>query len=228
MEFRHEREMLEPARHWLESRGMMTKAEFANPWGICDLVGCSLSPQNVSSRLALRQRRPIGPPLRIAVLRRIPDSETGRTVTLRKLEKDFGGLIGRDAIAGEVDRLVSGRFVRVTARGSFQRLDGWFPLHDRLVTVELKLSRISEALRQAVANRELTHESYAAFPMSVAQRLLGRKDRAEFERVGVGILGLTRRKCRVLFEARRAGDPRDVVPQMHCVERFWRTHVRGN
>jgi len=228
MEFRLEHEMLEPARHWLESCGMMTKAEFANPWGVCDLVGCSLSPQNVSHRLALRQRRPIGPALRIAVLTRIPDSETGRTVTLRRLEKDFGGLIGKGAIATEVDRLVSGRFVRVTARGSFQRLDGWFPLHERLVTVELKLSRISEVLRQAVANRELTHESYAAFPMSVAQRLLGRKDRARFDRVGVGILGLTKRSCRVLLEARRAGDLPDAVAQMHCVERFWRTRVRGN
>ena len=227
MEIRRESDMLEPAKHWLQSLGLMTKTEFTTPWGVCDLVGCSLNRQKVADRLALRQRSVIGPPLRIAVLARIPDRETGRTVTLKKLQRDHAGLVNAETIATEVGRLVSARFVEVTPRGSFQRVNGWLPLHDQLLTVELKLSRVREALSQAFANRDLTSESYAAFPLAVAGRVVNSRQIGQFEDSGVGVLGVIPSSCEVLLEPRSTGHHPDLVAQTHCVERFWNTYSKS-
>lgn len=228
MEIRRESDMLEPVQGWLRSLGLMTKSEFTTPWGVCDLVGCSLNQQRVAQRLALRQRSVIGPPFRIALLARIPDRDTGRTITLKKLQRDHTGLVDAETIAAELGRLVSARLVHVTPRGSFQRVNGWVPLHDRLVAVELKLSRIGEALNQAIANRALTFESYAAYPLAVAYRIQKGRKRSEFAESGVGILGVTAGSCEVVLEPRSRGHRPDLVAQTHCVERFWKWHSRGS
>ena len=104
MEIKRESDMLEPVQGWLRSLGLMTKREFTNPWGVCDLVGCSLNEQRVAQRLALRQRNVIGPPFRIALLARIPDRDTGRTITLKKLQRDHAGLVDAETIAAEISR----------------------------------------------------------------------------------------------------------------------------
>jgi len=228
MEFRRESDMLEPVKDWLESHELVAKTEFTNPWGVCDLVGCCLKRKNIAERVALGQRAVIGPPLRIALLARIPDRDTGRTVTLKKLQRDHAGLVDGERVAAEVARLVASRFVQVTRRGSFQKINGWSPLHQRLVTVELKLSRIREVLDQAIANRDLTFESYAAFPMSVAESLVGGRYRKRFGRVGVGVIGVTSTECRVLLGASPRGHRPDIVAQTHCVERFWHVYLKDN
>lgn len=228
MEFRRESNMLKPVKDWLESHDLVVKTEFANPWGVCDLVGCCLKRKSIAERVALGQRTVIGPPLRIALLARIPDRDTGRTVTLKKLQRDHSGLIDGETIVAEVDRLVATRFVQVTRRGSFQKINGWFPLHQRLVAVELKLSRIREALAQAISNRDMTFESYAAFPMSVAERLVGGRNRQRFDKVGVGVIGVTSAGCRVLSAPSQKGHRPDIVAQTHCVERFWNLYLKDN
>jgi len=228
MEFERECDMLAPVRRWLGSQGLMTKSEFANPWGVCDVVGCALDERRVTKRLALRQHRAIGPPLRVVLLERIPDQDTGRAVSLRKLQDDHAGLIDGETVATEVDRLVSARFVQVTPKGSLQKVNGWAPLHKRLVTVELKLTRVLEAFRQAVMNRELTSESYAAFPLSIARRISDSKGIQRFKHAGIGVIGVTPGKCKVLVRPRDLRHRADTVAQTHCVERFWRTRVRGS
>lgn len=228
MEFTRESEMLEPVKNWLESRGLVPRTEFRNPWGVCDLVGCRLKLRSVAERLALRQRAVIGPLQRIALLARIPDRDTGRTVTLKKLQRDHAAFIDPETIAAEVNRLVGTRFVQVTQRGSFQKINGWFPLHSQLVAVELKLTRIREVLDQAIANRDLTFESYAALPFSVAERLMNGEERNRFEHAGVGVIGVTPSGCQVLLAPCPKGHHPDTIAQTHCVERFWRLHVRGS
>lgn len=227
MEFRRESEMLKPVKNWLESLHLAIKTEFVNPWGICDIVGCSLRREGVDERLALGQRGTIGPPLRVALLARIPDRKTGRAVTLKKLTRDYRGILDEESVEGEIRRLVKSKFVQVTERGSYQKLNGWFPLQERLITVELKLSRIGEALEQAIANRDLTSESYAAFPMSVAERIQRGKSGDRFEEAGVGLIGVTSAECRVLIEPSRVSQRANRVAEMHCVERFWRGYLKA-
>jgi len=225
MAFKRECEMVEPVRRWLRAQGMMVKAEMFVPWGCCDLVGCSLDPLKVAERLKMRQRRPIGPPLRIDLLLRIPERGS---VTLETLQQPYASVIDAERIAAEVQRLVTGRFVRLTRQGRLQRLNGWVPLHDRLVAVELKLSRVRQVLYQARAHRAFASESYAAFPREVAERVAGTKKREEFEQAGVGVLAVSSRRCEVVLRPRLEDEPPDLVTQMHCVERFWRTYLESH
>lgn len=228
MEFRRESEMLGPVAAWLQSLGLTVKTEVANPWGICDLVGCRLSQRRVADRLALKQRRSIGPRLRIMVLNRIPDVSTHRSTSLASLQRHYAGLVDGAVIAHQVERLVSDRFVSVTSKGTFQKINGWMPLHEQLVVVELKLSRFQEALHQAVANRDLTHDSYVAFPFSAAERLMASKEKGDFLSHGIGVVGVTPTKCTVLLPPSSRRHYPDPIAQIHCAEQFWRVSLKGS
>ncbi|HET9183803.1 MAG TPA: hypothetical protein VFP59_16855 [Candidatus Angelobacter sp.] len=219
--FALECEMSGPVRRWLKKEGLEVKDEYVLPWGICDFVGLSFDQERVDKRLALHQFRPIGPPHRIDLLFKIPDVETGESISIRQLRKRLP-LLSDDAVEQELEKLAKGGFVVQHRKGSFQRLNGWVPLHNRIVAVELKLSRTSEVLAQAASHRAFASESYIAMPSKIAERAAETRF-AEFGAAGVGILGVTRKACKVLLHPSASGVPVQPTLQAHCVERFWRT-----
>lgn len=228
MEFCRESEMREPVQRWLESLGCMVKAEVVNPWGKCDVIGCSLDGQRAMQRLHLGQRRTIGSHTRVAVLDCIPDQETGRGISLASIGDKMNGVISDEVLREEVHQLVARRFVTFTARRTYQKLNGWAPLHKKLIAVELKLSRVRQVVSQALGNREMTHESYAALPESRAISIVKGPQRNLFEEAGVGLLGISKRRCEVFIRPASSCDQIDTVSQMHCVEKFWRLHLTSN
>ena len=222
MSFALENEMLRPVRRWLQNQGLLVKPEFALPWGVCDLVGVSFNELHVNKRLSFRQHRPIGPLQRVELLNHIPDLESGRAVTFARLQKaaataTFGQTLDRDLCT-----LIADKFVVVKKNGAFQKVNGWAPLHQRIVAVELKLRRISDALSQAQSNWSFATESFVALPAEVAERFRSSHRRIDFSESGVGILGVTWTTCYVVLPATQMVKP-DTVLQAHCVERFWRT-----
>ncbi len=219
--FALECEMSHPVRRWLKKEGLEVKDEYVLPWGICDLVALSFDQARVKQRLALRQFRPIGPPHRIDLLFQVPDAETGESIGIRQLRKKLPMLSG-EAVGHELQKLASGGFVVEHRKGSFQKLNGWVPLHNRIVAVELKLSRTSEVLGQAASHRAFASESYVAMPVENAERAAETRF-AEFYAAGVGILGVTRSACKVLLRSSASGVAVQATLQAHCVERFWRT-----
>jgi hypothetical protein len=228
MVFGYEREMLEPAAQWLRKQGLMVKKEFPTPWGICDLVGCSLNKNRVRKRLSLRQNKAIGSLLRVHLLSLIPDELDGRGICIEDLYRTFAGYLDKERIGHEVAKLVRDHFVEPTDSGAFYKVNGWMPLHKRLVAVELKLSRVDDAFHQAINNLGFADESYVAMPTQIANRIAGRKTHARFRSKGIGLLAVDLDGCEVVLKAvtRRARD--DVVVQEHSVERFWLPHVRGS
>jgi len=221
MTFGREHEMALPVGNWLRRHGMQVKPEFAVPWGICDFVAVSLNATKVRKRLEFGQINAIGPLWRVSLLQHIPDKETGRSITQSKLERLCGA--PPEFTGKELEKLIADRFVRRTARLSLQKLNGWFPLHNRIVAVELKLSRVSDALAQASCNRAFATESFIAIPTETALRILSGPRRADFVNAGVGILGVTQTRCKVMLKPSARGIQADPTLQMHCVERFWRT-----
>lgn len=213
---------------WLHGQGLSVKREFSVPWGICDLVGVKLNPKQVRKRLSYGQKRPVGPPLRLHILSRIPDIDSGSSITRDRLRRELFGYLPNEILENELKHLMRLKFVTSPRQGQFQKLNGWAPLHRRIVAVELKLSRISEALAQASSNRTFTTESYVALPSALAYRVVkgGRAD--DFVRMGVGILGVSQNSCRRLLPSRYAADISDEVLQAHCVERFWRTRGKSS
>lgn len=223
--FRLEREMLDSARKWLVQSGLEAKEEFSLPWGICDLVGVSFYKSRVRERLRLGQVRPIGSPRRIDVLNRIPDAGTGNAVSISTLKRQLRDFIDGDDVETELVALIRSKFVVRKGRSSVQKLNGWMPLSKRLVTVELKLNRVSEALSQARAHRYIADEAYIGLPAELAQRVIESPRRSFFVVSGVGILAVDPAHCKVVLPASRPTDQHTVL-KTHCVERLWRASLK--
>jgi hypothetical protein len=228
MTFSYEHQMMDPVAQWLRDHGLMVKMEFPTPWGICDLVGCSLNKKKVQKRLSQHQTRPIGSLLRVHLLSLIPDQKEGGSVNAEDLHRAFAGYLDKDRIGHELMKLMKDRFIETTDTGTFYKINGWMPLHRRLVAVELKLSRIDDALHQAINNLGFADESYVALPVSIAERLVNRQKESQFANKGVGLLGVDPQGCRIVLKASTHRVRQDAVVQEHSVERFWLPHVRGS
>jgi hypothetical protein len=226
--FARESDMVSSVLRWLKTAGLAVKREFVTPWGICDLVGLSFDHKQVEHRLGLKQHRTISSITRAEVLLRVPDIDTARSTTLDRLVKELGDVLPEGTIISEVERLIHDRFVITSARGRLQKVNGWMPLQDRLVAVELKLHRIEEALHQAHRNLGFAQESFVAFPMPVARRIASSQDRwSRFFGDGVGLIGVGARGCDTLIAAKAKHNWNDLAVQLYCVEKFWRTRSRS-
>jgi hypothetical protein len=229
MTFDYEHQMVKPAEQWLSSQGLATKREFSTPWGICDLVGCSMKEESVRQRLALGQTKPIGPQIRVLILSCIPDKTEDKSIGLKRLCREFSGFLDEDRIALALDQLMKDKFVQTTRAGLFQKLNGWMPLHKRLVALELKLSRINDALHQAISNLEFADESYVGIPVEIGKSLINSRKKSEFVHEGIGIVGISQKRCKVLLNSNPTAKPhKNQIIQTHCVERFWRTRIKDN
>jgi hypothetical protein len=222
-EFQVEAEMVTPVIRWLRRNGLKVKPEFTLPWGICDLVGVELDPRKIKLRLSYGQTRSVGPLLRLLILSRIPDCASGKSIRFQGLIRDLSHNIETEVLSRELEALIRDGFVKGTKHGSFQKQNGWAPLHFRIVAVELKLNRISEALGQASSNRTFATHSYVALPMKRAVRVM-RSERADsLVCSGIGLLGVSQRACVELIKPRMTKGISDEIVQSHVVERFWRT-----
>jgi hypothetical protein len=226
--FRLEREMLSSAKRWLDRQRLYVKTEFYTPWGVCDLVGISLFKTRVRQRLDLGQRSPIGPLRRIALLDQIPDFESQVSVTSSQLAARLRKVYSECEIDKQLDRLIANGFVLSNEPGRFQKLNGWAPLHKRIVAFELKLHRVDEALFQATSHLQFATESYVGLPDGVALRVMHGASIEGFKRSGIGLVAVGPNRCRLLYRPHARCEQTDPILQMHCVERFWRSHVIGN
>ena len=135
--------------------------------------------------------------------------------------------MSRDMIVRHSNRLIAEGFVVRTTSGELQKRNGWFPMHKRLVAVELKLNRIEEVLSQARNNLLFAQESYIALPKDVANRVSEKRARwAPYFEGGVGLLSVTKRSCEILIRPHRQALAVDNLVQFCCVEKFWRTQSR--
>ena len=227
--FSKESDMTSSAVGWMKSCGLTVKMEFIAPWGICDLVGVTLNPGRVEHRLKLKQTRPIGSVRRSALLLSIPDVETRKSTTLDKLLASHATDFFKDEIANDVEALIADRFIVRTSRGRLQKMNGWMPLYDRLVAVELKRFRIEEAMRQAFNNFGFTQESYVGLPADVAKRVDNNPTRwAHFFEAGVGLLSVAPNECTILRASSGKPTTADAALQLYSVEKFWRTRLKDS
>lgn len=225
--FSRESDMAPSVVRWLKTAGLQTKPEFVTPWGICDLVGLCLNPDRVAHRLNLKQRQPVSSITRAAVLLSVPDVDSSTSISLRRLAHGFASIIPKQVVAAEVNRLIADRFVVTSSRGRLQKVNGWMPLQDRLVAVELKLTRIEEALQQAKCNLGFAQESFVAFPMPVARRIASSQSKwGKYFDDGIGLIGVRKSGCETLIPAEPKCKPNDAAIQLYCVEKFWRTRLR--
>jgi hypothetical protein len=215
--------MAAPALEWLRRNDLIVKTEFSTPWGICDMVGVKFRPSRVRLRLSYGQRHAVGPSLRLHVLSKIPEQGSGGSVTFRRLHAESFACLSLDRLRAELEHLTRGKFIASPSPGVYHKLNGWAPLHHRIVAVELKLSKVSQALLQARSNLAFATESYIALPLDRAIRVAHGRLGPAIRKSGVGLLGLSLTKCERFFTGTRVAESCDEILQAHCVERFWRT-----
>lgn len=227
MGFKFESEMTEPVEDWIINQGLQVKREYPTPWGICDLVGCSLNKNQVRKRLRLRQRQPIGSQFRVLLLSYIPDIDQQQVASFSDLYEHFVSFLDESYLEKELSRLIKDKFVQEVRTGFFQKLNGWVPLHKRIIAVELKLARISKVLTQAKSNLVFADESYVGLPMDRAKLLFNNRQKRKLVERGIGLLGINKMGVTVLLRSRFSGNS-DPILKMHCAERFWRNYPKGN
>jgi hypothetical protein len=213
--------MVEPAINWLHSEKLAVKKEFAMPFGICDLVGVSLSEKNIRMRIDNGQFQTIGSLLRVELLNEIPDIGTSKGITRDTLLKKFEYAESKSNLEREISTLLSRKFVFRTRTGSLQKLDGWVPLQDRIVAIELKLNRTREAVSQAIRNSRFADESYIGLPENSASRLYNSRLISELRDYGVGVLALQPKSCKILLNSRIRKKYKSPTMQLYCADRFW-------
>jgi hypothetical protein len=228
--FVRESDMAAVVANWMKSSGLAAvKSEFVTPWGICDLVGLTFNRKKELRRLQQKQTRAITSITRAVLLIQIPDVEEGGWTTLARLVRQFAPSLPEDVVSEQIDRLIAGGFVVAHSRGRLQKVNGWMPLQDRLVAVELKLSRVAEAMRQALNHLGFAEESYVGLPANVARRVASSAFRwSDFFEAGVGLLSVTQRGCKVLVRSLPNRKWIDDAIQLYCVEKFWPPHIKGN
>jgi len=224
--FKYESEMTKPVRDWLLAQGLMTKVEFKTPWGICDLVGVQINKEKADLRVNYNQRSTIGPIPRIALLERIPDAESGKSMGMAHLARIFDWWLTSDKLESEINYLIRKKFLISKRKDYYQKLNGWMPLHDRMVAVELKLNRVNEALYQAISNTTIFTESYVGLPFDSAVRIAEGKRRFEFEKNNIGLLAVKSNFCEKLISPRVSNKDANSVLQIHAGESFWRLFLK--
>lgn len=204
---------------------MHVAEELPTGWGICDLVGCRFDPEKVAFRTERKQRQPLGSPEAVYIYSQLPDSDRTRTGVRREaLVKRLAPYISEDRIDRALSRLEATNHIRVTRTGTFQKVNGWAPMYSRLVAVELKLSRLSEVLQQARANRAFVPESFVALPSDVARRAMKSSFADELAREGIGLLAVSEKSCRTLLDAEPTSGWLDDSLELWAVEYFWRSY----
>lgn len=225
--FTREAEMTPNVVRWMTSVGLQVRSEFQSPWGICDLVGICFNVERVAHRVALRQTGAVGSVTRAALLLALPDAGTRRSLSLEVLKNKFGDALSADVVSSEIEKLKRDGFVITTKQGHLQKLNGWMPIQDRLVAVELKLTRIFEAFQQARANQSFAAEAYVAFPADIAKKVAAPASSwQEHLDHGVGVVSVEKRRCEVLVPARPLDHVQNAAVQLYCADKFWRSRER--
>lgn len=223
--FKSETCMVKPVVKWMESMDLTVKSEFITPWGICDLVGLSFKKTSVDDRRRLGQTQAVSSVTRAALLFRIPDDST---LTLQRLVRECAPTIPEETVVEHAERLIADGFVRRSG-DRLQRLNGWVPLHKRLIAVELKLSRVEEAMTQALNNLVFADKSYVGLPKDLAVRVAAKGSRwSVFLDNGVGVLAVSPRDCTIVAPSRNRSSVPDPVVQFCCVEKFWRSFSKDS
>lgn len=216
--FQQEKEMTPVVKTWLKESGFRTKSEFRTPWGVCDLVGCTMNAEAVETRVRLRQTAQLSNTLRATLFSAIPDESRRNGVSLDSLCSTLGNSSLRGRIEHELGKLIDGGFIVQTPTGSFKSRSRWKPLHREVIAIELKLTKVHEVIAQAIMNRSFATQSFLALPEDVVSRM-SRTASEKCTEAGIGVIAVSQTGCSIAKEARETSS--DEGLQIHLVDRFW-------
>jgi hypothetical protein len=228
MHFKYEADMTGPVLNWLRDQNLFIKTEFPTSWGICDIIAVDFNEKHLKIRHQLGQVKSINSVNQFSLIQHIPDIETGKSVTINKLKKLESDTYLSFDIKDQLHKLIKGKFVISHKKGHYQKVNGWMPLFNKIIAIELKLNRINDAIFQASNNLKMATESYVALPHSVANRVNTSPKISHFINNGIGLIAVYPYKCEVLLKPHANIDNIDTAIQSLITERFWKMWLKGN
>lgn len=208
--------------NWLMARNLTTVAESGVFGGYCDLVGYEPDEDKMLERIKDRQKTPISSYLSHAILSMLRDVDWATT---NAIYSEFRDYYDESEIRSQLRQLSSRRMI-LLGKDSVSLAAKWYPMHKRIVAVELKLNRITECFEQAVANGLVATESYVAFPKDVADRIADNSRKyAKYLDKGIGLLTVTPNDCKILIGATPSFLSGLPVIQGQVSEKLWRYYI---
>jgi hypothetical protein len=216
-EFEREADMAPIVASWLRGRGFQVALEFQTDQGIADMVACSWSARNVRARLSSQGQLRVSSRLALSIWLAIPTDETVALDALIALHND---VCDRSQVEQELFWLER-RGLVAHKSDRYCRPIPWWPLHRQLVAIELKLSRIRDAVHQAGRYLEFADCSYVALPWNTAHAAACDRRARLLEERGLGLLAVGPRRARPLIPPRQTESGiLNPVSQSHVVERL--------
>ena len=225
--FKLEKEMREPVRSWMEARGYTTRDEVYLPWGVCDLVGIILNSAQVNLRRTCRQFTRLSNE-DIWTLMFIPQEGFYREDLADALHENPRSYL----FLMKLKTLIRRRLIDAQERkGSIFVTPNtpWLPFHEKITTVELKLSDAAGVLHQSDNHHVFANETWAALP---ANRI-GKMRQAtidKFKSAGIGVLSVAPDNCEVILEP-YPYEPEDIYERIRAAfvaECVWQNFRKGH
>jgi hypothetical protein len=210
-----------PAEKWLLDHGYVTTREFKTPWGISDVIGVKPNLDRSYQRLGLGHTLSLGDVSSVMVLLRIPTVASKRSASKAEVVSEMGDLIGVAEVEVILQRLIRKGIVAENGAGRLVRHTPWLPYHDGFVSVELKLQRVDEALKQAKRHRTITPSSYVGLPREIAEKVMTSERKADFVAAGVGLLSISGETCEEVISPAAEINAIERVYEIAAAERCW-------
>jgi hypothetical protein len=188
-----ESELRLPVFKWLAVNNIPFRYEVPLPWGRADVVG--IDRRDEDTIFNSKNLVGLSVPTRARLLSMI--SQYGAVgCPVDRILADFENHLESEEIAAHLKFLEKRQWIRGVGGGMTSRrlIAVGLSRRPRLISVELKLTRTSEVVKQALRNQVFSSRTYVALPAQHASYLV-RSNLEELERTGLGILSVCGNKC---------------------------------
>lgn len=226
-ELRLETQLASSVWRWLNTKGAYPIDEFQAPWGITDFFGIRPNLDRVLERTSKGQTTSVGGDQHVMILLAVPALESGKSIDQELLAKRFSFLIGKSKVEHIIQTLRKRRFLKADSQGQLTRDTPWLPFHDEMWSVELKLTRVNEALAQAKRHLRITPNSFVGLPPIAASKVAQSAKANDFIRSGVGLLSVTPEECVEVIKCSGDRSPVEQVYEVAAAENCWRQILKA-
>lgn len=215
-----ESELRLPVFKWLANNGVPFRYEVPLPWGRADVIGVDQTSFNNSFNLKLLAG--LTNPIRARLLSFI-NRHGAIGCGFNSILEEFQYLMNGEEIVSHLYMLQNrGLIHRGETKGGESKFTSiGLRKRPRLISIELKLKRATEVVKQAMRNQVFSAITYVALPIPQAEYLVN-FHAEKIKTSGLGVLGIHGNECQPLIIADRR-IPMDLAIELQVLAQLRRT-----
>lgn len=215
-----ESELRLPVFKWLAKNGIPFRYEVPLPWGRADIIGIDQTSFNSSFNLNVLTG--LTNPIRARLLSFI-NRHGAVGCGLNFILEEFNDLMSVDEVIGHLSTLQNRGLINKweTRHGESKFTSIGLRMRPRLISIELKLKRVTEVVNQALRNQVFSAITYVALPTPHAEYLINFHSE-KLNTSGLGVLGISGNECQTLIPADNR-TPMDLAIELQILAQLRRT-----